>query len=121
MNNVAPIANWIKPEVLPEVELYEVKTFWVAVKTIRTDRAGTAIEKQFVFPAQYVNKPLILDGDGDYENDDYFVNEDGEPVSCIGWHSEMDSSEFDGWYPSLPFSDEYILLGWAEYLKPEFK
>ena len=119
--NTRPIADWQSPDTVPNVPKNETKQFWVAVRR----KSHNEEWRKFVFDAQYVNKPLEYDKDDpDHEdepiNDDYFVDEDGAPMEAIGWHSLMEHADFDGYYTPLAFGDDYELLGWSEYLKPEF-
>ena len=121
MKDVAPTVRWNDPKVVPVIELYSEKEFWVAVKSIHTDRNGNVHENEHVFCAQYVNRPVTIDEEGNADNDNYFSDQDGEPLSCIGWYSVQDHADFDNFYAPLGFSDSYILLGWAEHVKPTFK
>lgn len=117
--DTTPVVNWQSPEKTPEVKTDEVKEFWVAVRFQKKDGWGDA-----VFSAQYVNKPLeYADDDPDCENEpvnDFFVTCDGEPMESVGWFSVKSHSEFEDYYQPIFFNKEYILLGWAEYIKPEF-
>lgn len=111
---------WNDPRFNPVVPKNEIKTYWVAIKVTHRPRNETPVEKIVVFPAQYVNKPLELDGDGQPTNDECLINIDGEAVDAVGWHTDRDHEEFDNFYPPLPFSENYVLLGWAYYQVPEF-
>lgn len=111
---------WNKPDILPPVGKDDIETYWVAIRMTRHPHCGDTVDT-VVFPAQYMNMTLSLDGDGYPTNDDYLKNIDGDPVEAIGWHTVRDHEEFENYYPPLEFSDDYVLLGWAEYEVPEFK
>ncbi len=117
--NIRPVVNWKKPEQIPHVEKGETVTFWIAVRYKRKDEWETSI-----FDAQYVNKPLeYADDDLDNEcplDDDHFCNEDGEAMAAEGWFNLLNHPEFSSFYEPISFSDDYELLGWGDYLKPEF-
>lgn len=114
-----PVVNWQSPETTPEVEKYESESFWIAVKSLVKDGW-----RESVFEAQYVNKPLEYDeSDSDCENpldDNHFVNVDGEPMEAVGWYCVRDHSEFSDFYEPITFGKEYVLLGWGNYIKPDF-
>ena len=120
MNNSKPVVEWKSPQEIPSIDIYSEKTYWVAIKRALTGRIGDTNETVHVFDAQYLNKPLVMDDNGDYENDDFLCDPDGEPMEAVGWFSSREHSEYDSYYEQLIFSDEMILLGWAEYEKPEF-
>lgn len=111
-----PIVDWQSPDSVPDVPKDETETFWVAVEFTR----GNGETSRCVYDAQFVNKPVEFDEEGEPLSDDYFVTEDGDPVSAVGWHSLKEHADFDGYYDPLPFSDDYVLLGWAVYEKPDF-
>ncbi|EMY6467009.1 hypothetical protein ABCL20_004485 [Vibrio alginolyticus] len=111
--------KWHSPEETPQVESQGLKKFWVAIKVTGSINQ-TKKSKTFVISAYYVNKPLELDEHGEVINGDPFVSIDGEPIEAVGFHSCKEHQEFDGYYEPLPFGDDYELLGWAEYQKPDF-
>ena len=116
-----PVVIWNDPIFTPIIPLDSEKTFWVAVLVTRHIQSSNSITtSQIVFDAQYVNRPLEIDSDGEPTNDDHFVSEDGEPVDAVGWHSVKEHSDFNGYYEPLEFSERFVLLGWAEYQVPEF-
>jgi len=108
--SIAPIVEWMSPESIPDVKLYSERQCWIAC----INGKG----KKYVYLAQYVNRPIILNDEGDPENDDYFSDTDGEPMHAVGWHSEKEHFDFDGFYEQIQFSDDYKLIGWAEYVAP---
>lgn len=116
MKEQMTIVNWNSPQNTPLVEEGSTKEFWIAVETNYPNREKT----RRVFSAQYVNMPVETDDDGEPNTDNYLVDCDGEPLSCVGWHSVKDHADFYDYYEPLSFTDEYKLLGWADYIKPEF-
>ena len=118
--DIRPVVDWQSPETTPNVPKGETKTFWIATRFKRRGEWKTA-----VFDAQYVNKPLEYaedDIEKEYPlDDDHFVNEDGEAMEAIGWHSLMEHADFHGYYEPIVFSEDRELLGWGEYQKPKFK
>lgn len=117
--NIKPVVDWKSPETTPSVPKGETKTFWLAV--------GSSIRgefRTFVFDAQYVNKPLeYAEDDIGCEcplDDECFVTSDGDPIECIGWFDVRNHQDFDNYYEPLSFNEDYTLLGWAEYEKPDF-
>ena len=116
-----PVVVWNDPKLTPTIPLNSEKTFWVAIQSTNySSSTNEQTVKQVVFDAQYVNRPLEIDSDGEPTNDDHFVNEDGEPIETIGWYSVKEHSDFNGYYEPLELGDDYVLLGWAEYQAPEF-
>ena len=115
------VVDWKKPEETPAVNKYDMETFWVAVKY--TNPKGEVVN--LVFDALYINKPLeYASDDKDFENpldDDHHVDVDGYPVSSVGWHRPLNHADFSNYYEKLNFSSNYEFLGWADYIKPEFK
>ncbi len=109
--------KWNCPQETPDVKIGESTEFWVAVEV--TDRNDNV--SNVVFCAQYTNMPVSFDDDGEPDTDYHLVSEDGEAISAVGWHSVKDHYDFDNFYVELPFSDKYKLLGWCDYIKPEFK
>lgn len=107
--------TWYKPEELPEVELGTETEYWIAVQSKYKD-------KPLVFLALYQNRPLRHDNDGDLIEDDWqIVSPDGDPWHSVGWVEDKAHCDFDSFYESIDFNDDYQLLGWAEYQPPEFK
>lgn len=105
--------TWMKPDVLPVVELGGDKEFWVAIEAVRP-KVGKVV---ICFLAMYLNKPLILD---DEEPADYcLVSPCGDAIDAVGWHKSH--YEFEDFYEPLGVSDNYKLLGWAEYNPQEYK
>ena len=112
-----PIVAWNSPNIAPTSE----KMFLVAIQhTYYRQSTNEHIVSTLVFNAQYVNRPLEVDSNGEPTNDHHFVNDDGEPIEAIGWYSVKEHSEFDNYYEPLQFYEDYVLLGWAEYQVPEF-
>lgn len=114
-----PVVEWQSPETAPDVLKGETKTFWLAVSSKVKDGFKT-----FIFDAQYVNKPLeYAEDDIECEfplDDECFVTIDGYPIDSVGWHSVREHEDFDGYYTKISFNENYVLLGWAEYEKPDF-
>lgn len=115
MKQLTPQVNWQLPSLTPDVPKGENHLFWVAVQN--QWRAGEQ-PKTSVYLANYINKPLALDDDGEPLDDDCHVDTDGNPVSAIGWHNQYDHPDFNGYYEKMQFSDKCKLLGWAEYKPP---
>jgi len=118
--NYSGYINWQQPETIPTVALGTEKQFWVAVKIHRasTSREDNP-EKTVTFLAQYQNRPY-KEGDEDENGDEALVSTDGEYVASVGWVTCQSHCEFDNYYEPLEFNDSYKLLGWAEYIAPEF-
>ena len=112
------MVDWQSPETIPVVPKYGIEVFWLAVE------ATIKGEKQIVvFDALYINKPLEYENSDDEEplDSDYHVDLDGHPIQAIGWHRALEHEEFSNYYEQINFNDDYVLLGWGEYLKPDFK
>lgn len=104
---------WNKPEHLPLVCEGTQELFWIAIETGEGRRA--------VFPAYYQNRPVKKDEDGEVLNEeDYLVNEDGEPFGSVGWVDCKQHHEFDDFYSPLEFNKNYKMLAWAVYTPPVF-
>lgn len=110
MQTPAPIVFWQAPETVPPVAKFDMQLFWIAV---RYDTGKTG-----VFLAHYINKPLELDADDEPVDPDPHVDEEGEYVGAVGWHSQYDHADFCNFYKQIYFSDNMTLLGWAEYVPP---
>ena len=111
--------KWQKPDVIPVVQLGEEKQFWVAIEVKGVRMTGDHVK---TFLAQYQNRPFDQEK---YDNnvdefDDCLVDVDGEFVSSVGWVHCQTHVEFENFYEPFNFSDDYKLLGWAEYTAPEF-
>lgn len=113
--------DWQNPKQIPDVPKGETKEFWVAAKRTYEDLNGLAFEEVTVFTAQYVNMPVNIDENGETDTDDYLVDIDGDPLSAVGWFSVKDHNDFDNYYEPLFYTDEHVLLAWAEYTKPTFQ
>jgi len=111
-----PIVDWNKPDQIPPVEKFAMDVYWIAVETHWRGKPEVC-----VFLAHYINKPLEMDENDEPTDPNAHINEDGEYVEAIGWHSEQEHPDFNGYYSPISFNDKYKLLGWAEYLPPEFK
>jgi hypothetical protein len=105
---------WHSPDTVPAVAEGSLCLCWIAV---RQHYEGTE-PRVLVFAANYINKPLFLDEDGEPTAEDYHVTADGEPVGAVGWHNEHHHPEFSAYYEEILFSDSYQLLGWSEYKPP---
>ena len=119
MENTKPMVDWQSPDLLPNVKDGDSETFWIAVQRNRNGESPI-----FVFDAQYINKPLKFD-DEDLDQEeplgDYLEDSDGRPVEAIGWYSTLSHPEYSSYYEPLSFDKDNVLLGWGEYLKPDFK
>lgn len=113
---VPPEVLWHSAEEVPPVEVGDLTKFWVAVLSHYKLKDGKP--SILVFCASYANRPLFLNEGGEPTTDDYHTNEDGEPVEVVGWMNEFHHPDFDGYYETINFNDEYQLLGWAEYTVP---
>ena len=119
--------DWQSPDTIPTVKKGESLECWVAVEsTPRTYSLenGSPVDKDprvHTFIAQYVNKPVQVDDNGDTDTDDYLVTADGEPWPAVGWFSIKNHADFDDYYEALEFNDRYKLLGWANYTPPSFE
>jgi hypothetical protein len=107
--------NWQKPEEIPVVKAGSETQFWIAVEITNPNKDPEV----FTFLAQYQNRPY-KDGDEEHLGDDSLVNTDGEYVDSVGWVTCQSHCEFDNYYTPIAFSDNYKLLGWAEYIAPKF-
>lgn len=110
--------KWQSPDTAPDVELGGEKEFWIAVKSIRD-----GVEREHTFLANYLNKPKLLDDEGNVTDEcvDWLLsNDDSNEVEAIGWHSSKEHAEYSNWYEPITFSENYALLGWAEYNAPPF-
>lgn len=126
VKDIGPTVTWNDPSVAPVVDLYGAKEFWVAIdvtrKSFKHDNGEQIVlgRETVVFCAQYLNRPIVLGDDNYPENDDYLRDDEGEPVSAVGWHSVRDHADYSDYFTSLDFGDDYVLLGWAEYQVPKF-
>ncbi len=120
IENKKPIVNWQDPKTTPSVSKYDMDMFWLAVKLTRSNGES----ENHVFSAFYMNKPLEYsesDSENEYPLDDHHhVDVDGYPVEAVGWHRSLGHSDFDNYYEPITFNSDYQLLGWGEYLEPEF-
>nr|WP_319552409.1 hypothetical protein [uncultured Vibrio sp.] len=118
--NIRPVVDWQSPEATPNVPKGETKTFWLAILRKRRDGSQAVM----VLDAQYVNKPLEYAEDDIAKecplDDECFVSEDGDPIESVGWHCLMEHADFDGYYRPISFDENYELLGWGEYITPDF-
>jgi hypothetical protein len=113
--------NWQKPETTPVVPKGDELEFWVAIESTRVNPHNqVSSTRTYTFLAQYQNRPLETDEDGEYLDDDYLTDVNGEPVESIGWVSCKAHDDFDNFYEKLDFNENYKLLAWAEYTAPEF-
>lgn len=115
MKPLPPQVIWQLPSITPEVPKGENQLFWVAVQTRWSEGEQPKTE---VYLANYINKPLELDDNGEPIDDEHFVDTDGQPMSAVGWHNQYDHPDFNGYYEKMQFSDKCKLLGWAEYQPP---
>lgn len=104
--------NWKDPNTVPVVKKFQEKEFWIAVKS-------SYREDPFVFLAFYQNRPLEIDSEGD-AIDGCLIDPDGEPIESIGWVYNKENSEFENYYETITFREDYKLLGWADYTPPKF-
>lgn len=113
--NYAGVVDWQKPESTPVVEVGSEKEFWIAVEATRSNKPA----KIYTFLAQYQNRPYE-EGEEEFSGDEPLVSVDGEYISSVGWVTCKQHTEFDNFYEPISFNDNYKLLGWAEYVAPEF-
>ena len=113
--NYAGVVEWQKPESTPVVEVGDEKEFWIAIEATRPNKPA----KIYTFLAQYQNRPYE-EGEEELNGDEPLVNVDGEYISSVGWVMCKQHTEFDNFYEPISFNDNYKLLGWAEYVAPEF-
>ena len=99
--------KWNKPSQVPKIMTGTEELFWVAVQSKYS-------EEPKVFLAFYQDRPLEED------NDDCLINVDGEAISSIGWVDCKEHCDFADYYTPLGFDNDYVLLGWAEYVPPLF-
>lgn len=105
---------WQSPETIPAVPAGEEQEFWIAVHSQRTN-------KTHVYLAQYQNRPVNLDEDGEPIGDeDLLIDVDGEYVDSVGWVMNRQHTDFDNYYEKIDFNSDYQLLGWANYQPPAF-
>lgn len=108
-----PNITWKNPKSIPNVEKGSEEQYWIATYSKRKDSIS-------VYLAIYQNRPLETDDHGEYLDDDYLVNESGDPHESIGWVSNQSHYEFDNFYVPIEFNEDCNFLGWAEYQPPEF-
>lgn len=116
--SLAPKVNWQKPDLVPEVPKYDYDLFWIAVQYQRSENEKP---KTSVFLAHYMNKPLDLDENGESIDPNPHEDDDGDPIHSVGWHSQYDHPDYNGYYQPIDFGDQVKLLGWAEYVPPVFE
>jgi hypothetical protein len=102
--------DWNAPDKPPIVERWNSKQCWIAVESAGQVRTSLA---------RYQNYPLEQCEDGCIDERTMF-NEDDEAVNSVGWHVDKSSATNEDLFVEIEFSDTYRLLGWAEYLLPEF-
>ncbi|CAK3503995.1 Phage protein [Vibrio crassostreae] len=105
--------DWQHPLEVPVVEMGTEKEFWIAVYSEQSKR-------QHVFLAHYQNRPLVHDDDGELIENDWYLDGHGELVDSVGWVEHTRHDEYDNYYTKIGFSEDYRLLGWAEYEPPRF-
>jgi len=113
--------NWQKPEAIPVVPEGDEIQFWIAIESTRVNPHNQVTStRSYTFLAQYQNRPLETDEYGEYIDDDYLTDINGEPVESIGWVSCKAHDDFENFYELLDFNENYKLLAWAEYTAPVF-
>lgn len=115
--NIKPVVDWQSPDDKPHVPKGESEMFWIAVNSRRSDGSF----KTYVFDAQYLNQPLELNEEGEPFNENQMVDIDGDWLEAVGWYSLKEHSEFPEFYEPINFNEDYVLLGWGMYQKPDFK
>jgi len=111
-----PIVKWNDPNAVPEVKLGTEKLYWIAIYSEHS-------KKEHVFTAHYQNRPLIEDEDGELtpECEDWALENDYDGfISCVGWVKDRAHPDYDHFWELIDFSDQYRLLGWAEFEAPVF-
>lgn len=110
--------KWQSPDTVPDVELGGEKEFWIAVKSIRD-----GVEREHTFLANYLNKPKLLDDEGNVTDEcvDWLLsNDDESEIEAVGWYESKEHADYSGWYEDITFNENRVLLGWAEYNAPPF-
>lgn len=108
--------DWCKPDEIPNVPVGETEEFWVA--SSYTSHNGEKITSVFV--AQFVNMPVNFDDNGEPDTDYYLCDNNGDPISCVGWFSNKGNFDITDYYEPLFLFNGHVLLGWAEFEKPDF-
>lgn len=115
----AKIPDWKPASTLPDVPKGEAQIFWIAIKSGEGEEA--LIE---VYKAQYVNKPLVFDDDDIHHQTPIypcFMDENDNPVEAVGWYwTDQYCNEYSCWFNWIRFSAIGQLVGWAEYVPPQF-
>lgn len=106
--------NWNSPDKTPEVEIGTEEEFWIAVDSRYSG-------KTHVFLAYYQNRPLDLDEDGyPIDEDVCLYDTNSEPIASVRWTHLKEHECYENYYTPIEFSEDYVLLGWAEYQEPKF-
>lgn len=108
--------EWFKPNITPLVPMGTESPFWIATK--RTHADGVVVLD--VRLAQYQNRPLELDEDGEPTSDDHLVGVDGDAIESIGWVVDNEHYEFENYYSPIEFNGSYELVAWAYVHAPAF-
>ena len=108
--------DWKAPDTLPEIPEGTEEHFWLAVEVTKPNKP---VEIK-TFLGQYQNRPLNQNAEVPLGDEEPLVNTDGDPVSSVGWVACQSHYDFDNFYEFINFSDEYKLMGWAEYEAPDF-
>lgn len=69
-----------------------------------------------VYSAFYCNYPMNLVSLDDHE----FYDQNGDPFDAVGWFNKKMHDSYDTYFEQITFSDQYNLLGWAEYSTTAF-
>lgn len=105
---VGCVVQWRNPDEPPDVKLGKSQKFWLCCENEKG--------KQYVFTADYYNYPMDQDNLDDHD----FNDQNGDPFDAVGWFDEKLHDSYDTYVEQITFSDQYKLLGWAEYSPPYF-
>lgn len=94
--------EWKHAALMPRVEEGTEKEFWIATRAGRTGKTHVSL-------AFFQNRMVRL---GDEKA--------RALISPVRWVERKGYSEFPDTYQAIEFSDQRMLVGWAEYAPPEF-
>jgi hypothetical protein len=101
----------------PNAPVGESEEYFVAVRYETNYREKEIHE--VVLQLQYCNKPLQYDEEGELLPLEYYhVDESGEPVEAVGWHTKYEHSNFDGYY--VPIHHSWEVVAYQSIDKPTF-
>lgn len=111
--------KWQKPEETPSVEIGTETKYWIAIE-VKNPKTETTTIKTLL--AYYQNRPFDQEkyDIGEIGDEDALVNCDGDYVDSVGWVSCKEHVEFENYYTPFNLDNNAKLMGWAEYIPPEF-